>query len=204
MTIVIADANQSAWVRAAAELALASVVVVPSAQAFARHLNADAFVDLDFTGAWYSAIDKPLLINETAKTLPQCGLPHQKLARFCGWAGFCERPLWEVATANPLESSWLPALLAGLGKEAVVVQDVPGLVGPRVVAMLANEACHALADGVATEADIDRAMRLGTNYPWGPLEWSKKIGPANLHRLLQTLAADSDIYEPHALLKTLN
>jgi 3-hydroxybutyryl-CoA dehydrogenase len=46
----------------------------------------------------------------------------------------------------------------------------------RILAAIINEAAIARDDGVATGADIDTAMRLGTNYPHGPLEWAERIG----------------------------
>jgi 3-hydroxybutyryl-CoA dehydrogenase len=66
---------------------------------------------------------------------------------------------------------------------------LPGLhpIAARVVAMLANEACFALGEGVAGSADIDLAMRLGMNFPQGPLEWADKIGPERIVRLLDSL-----------------
>ncbi len=56
------------------------------------------------------------------------------------------------------------------------LDDSPGLVVMRTVAQLAAVATDAVAVGVATAEDIDTAMRLGTNYPSGPLEWADRIG----------------------------
>jgi 3-hydroxybutyryl-CoA dehydrogenase len=46
----------------------------------------------------------------------------------------------------------------------------------RILACIINEAYYALGEGVATAADIDTAMRLGTNYPRGPLAWGEVLG----------------------------
>jgi 3-hydroxybutyryl-CoA dehydrogenase len=62
--------------------------------------------------------------------------------------------------------------------------DLPDNVGLRVISCIINEAYLALAEGIATAADIDQAMKLGANYPQGPFEWANEIGP-NL--ILQTL-----------------
>jgi 3-hydroxybutyryl-CoA dehydrogenase len=59
-------------------------------------------------------------------------------------------------------------------------------ISTRVLAALVNEAASALADGVADPVAIDTAMRLGANYPAGPLEWGERIG---LARIVQTLDA---------------
>ena len=54
--------------------------------------------------------------------------------------------------------------------------DSPGLVLGRIVCQVVNEAAFALQSGVGTAPDIDTAMRLGFNYPRGPLEWAEAIG----------------------------
>jgi 3-hydroxybutyryl-CoA dehydrogenase len=59
-------------------------------------------------------------------------------------------------------------------------------IGARVLATIVNEAASAVAEGVATPGAIDTAMRLGTNYPSGPLEWGERIG---LDHVLHTLDA---------------
>jgi 3-hydroxybutyryl-CoA dehydrogenase len=57
----------------------------------------------------------------------------------------------------------------------------------RVLVTIINEAALALDDEVATKEDIDTAMRLGTNYPQGPVEWARRIGTERCVRLLQAL-----------------
>ena len=46
----------------------------------------------------------------------------------------------------------------------------------RTLAMLVNEAVDLVARGEASAEDVDTAMRLGTNYPRGPIEWGTEIG----------------------------
>ncbi len=67
--------------------------------------------------------------------------------------------------------------------------DVPGLVVMRTVAMLANEAADAVNQGVCTEKGADQAMRLGVNYPQGPLAWADRVGVAAIRDVLANLAA---------------
>ncbi|WP_240794580.1 3-hydroxyacyl-CoA dehydrogenase PaaH [Azoarcus sp. DD4] len=67
------------------------------------------------------------------------------------------------------------------------IDDVAGLVGLRTVAMLANEAADAVLQGIGTAADIDTAMRFGTNYPKGPLAWADQLGVAFVARVLANL-----------------
>jgi 3-hydroxybutyryl-CoA dehydrogenase len=63
-----------------------------------------------------------------------------------------------------------------LGKKPLIIGDSPGFVLPRILFMIINEAAFALMEGVASKEDIDLAMRLGANYPQGPLEWADHIG----------------------------
>jgi 3-hydroxybutyryl-CoA dehydrogenase len=64
----------------------------------------------------------------------------------------------------------------GLGQETIVVADGPGLVRARTVCCLINEAAGMLLEGVASAEDIDKAMQLGMNFPYGPLAWADVIG----------------------------
>jgi 3-hydroxybutyryl-CoA dehydrogenase len=65
----------------------------------------------------------------------------------------------------------------------------------RVISCIVNEAFLALSEGVATAEDIDRAMKLGANYPKGPFEWEKEIGTRSIVEALDSLrAAYGDAY----------
>lgn len=62
----------------------------------------------------------------------------------------------------------------------------------RTVIAIINEAALAVDDEVATAADIDTAMKLGTSYPHGPLEWAEQIGRRTCRHLLDCLNADCE------------
>ena len=79
-------------------------------------------------------------------------------------------------------------LLQAAGIEVSVVDDLPGLLVMRTVCMLANEAAEAVQAGVASAQAIDIAMRLGVNYPRGPLEWAEAIGLKPVLEALDHLA----------------
>lgn len=79
-------------------------------------------------------------------------------------------------------------LLQAAGFSVSRFSDVPGLVVMRTVAMLANEAADAVNQGVCDVPSVDAAMRLGVNYPLGPLAWADQIGPAQLRQVLAHLA----------------
>ncbi|KAB2962614.1 MAG: 3-hydroxyacyl-CoA dehydrogenase [Thermoanaerobaculia bacterium] len=63
-----------------------------------------------------------------------------------------------------------------MGKECVVVRDVPGFATSRINALIGNEAFRMLEQGVASAADIDKAIRLGLNHPMGPFEMADLVG----------------------------
>ncbi|MFJ7151089.1 3-hydroxyacyl-CoA dehydrogenase [Streptomyces sp. NPDC100445] len=78
-------------------------------------------------------------------------------------------------------------LFQALGKEVSVIGDVPGMIVARTVARIIDLAHDAVARGVATEEDIDTAMRLGVNYPLGPFEWDRRLGPGFAYRVLSRM-----------------
>ena len=94
---------------------------------------------------------------------------------------------------------------SAMGKETILVNDVPGFATSRLGVVLGNEAIRMLADGVASASDIDTAMRLGYRHPIGPLELSDLVGLDVRRDILNSLADafDDDSYRPHRLLDSL-
>ncbi len=80
-------------------------------------------------------------------------------------------------------------LLQAAGYAVSLLRDVPGLPVMRTVAMLANEAADAVNQGVCDAPAADAAMRLGVNYPRGPLAWADAVGVASIRAVLANLAA---------------
>ncbi|CAM5699019.1 3-hydroxyacyl-CoA dehydrogenase [Streptomyces fumanus] len=78
-------------------------------------------------------------------------------------------------------------LFQALGKKVSVIGDVPGMIVARTVARIIDLAHDAVAKGVATEEDVDTAMRLGVNYPLGPFAWSRALGREWAYDLLDEL-----------------
>ena len=68
------------------------------------------------------------------------------------------------------------ALAEAMGKTAIVVRDTPGFATSRLGVILGLEAIRMLEQGVATAADIDRAMEMGYNHPMGPLRLTDLVG----------------------------
>ena len=57
--------------------------------------------------------------------------------------------------------------------------------------MIINEAFYTLQEGTASPEDIDKGMKLGTNYPYGPFEWCERIGLAHVYELLEAMYEDT-------------
>ncbi|HET7182301.1 MAG TPA: 3-hydroxyacyl-CoA dehydrogenase NAD-binding domain-containing protein [Candidatus Limnocylindrales bacterium] len=83
-----------------------------------------------------------------------------------------------------------------LGPSAPAPLDA-ATIAERVTLAIVNEAYRALGDRVATADDIDRAMRLGANHPFGPFEWANRTGVQELALMLDALAdEDADTFRP--------
>lgn len=132
---------------------------------------------------------KPVFINMVTDTLSEKNLPGN-FFRINGWPGFLNREFWEVAGINTAGC----AILQKLQCKFIPVSDEPGLVAARIISMVINEAYFALGEGVSSKSEIDVAMKLGTNYPLGPFEWSEKIGLTKIHNLLEKLGRKEPRY----------
>jgi 3-hydroxybutyryl-CoA dehydrogenase len=105
--------------------------------------------------------------------------------------GFIERLLTEVSAFRPENRPAIEKALTTLGLKASWVEDRVGMVTPRILFMIINEAYYTVQEGTASAEDIDLSMKLGTNYPYGPFEWSRKIGIRNIYGTLEALYQDT-------------
>ncbi|MBS1977328.1 MAG: 3-hydroxyacyl-CoA dehydrogenase [Bacteroidetes bacterium] len=165
-------------------------------------VDADVILDVIATGFQKTMQPlKGLFVDVTfvpvKKYIQQFGIPSAVgVFGFCGLPSFINRPLLEVSLPLATNESKLKSLCAELNLSYGISSDSAGLVSPRVICMIINEAFYTLEEGTATRRDIDLAMKLGTNYPFGPFEWCDIIGAANVVKVLDTVreATGNDRY----------
>ncbi len=155
----------------------------------------DAYFDLTYEdegAAFQSVINKPVFVNAViadAETLPV------NYFRINAWNGFLQRERIELGNKhNSAFSTEAENILQTLNWKYQLVTDTPGMISARVIAMIINEAYFGLGDEISTKPEIDIAMKLGTNYPYGPFEWSEKIGLQKIYALLKKLNKSDSRY----------
>lgn len=126
------------------------------------------------------------------------------LIGFNGLPSLFNRPVLEVSLLHATDEEKVKKVCDALATEYLIVDDRVGLVTPRMICMIINEAFYTLQENTASIADIDLGMKLGTNYPKGPFEWANQIGIANVYNVLQAVYEDTkeERYKICPLLKT--
>ncbi len=156
--------------------------------------EADAWFDLCFEEegpVFLEMTDNIVFAN--AVLSPTLTLPGHYV-RINAWNGFLERPVTEIAHGE--HDAAVKTIMEKLDWSFTLVPDVAGMVSARIISMIINEAYFAWGDEVSSKADIDTAMKLGTNYPFGPFEWCEKIGIHKIHQLLSILSKEDERYTP--------
>jgi len=152
-------------------------------------VNADAYFDLFFSNEFIAAnefiVHKPVFADAVCYTAKEIG--HSNYIRINAWSGFLAEDKIEIAALNEGAKEQAEKILQALGWKYNWVQDEPGMIAPRVIGMIINEAYFGLGEGLSTKEGIDIAMKLGTNYPFGPFEWGAKIGLEKIYYLLKKL-----------------
>lgn len=143
-------------------------------------------------------LPNPVLVNSVTTVLKD--LPGG-FVRFNGWHTFLKGTLIEAACNNELLKKRTEEIFSHFNKKAEWVVDEPGFITARIVSMIINEAYFALGEGVSSKNEIDVAMKLGTNYPYGPFEWAEKIGIKKIAALLTELSSNNKRFTPAELLQ---
>lgn len=103
---------------------------------------------------------------------------------------------WSCATAIAVVASpactdqdrqHIESLFIGMNIIPIWSKDHPGLYVLRTIAMLVNEGCEVVLHQIATENDVDAAMKFGVNYPKGPFQWAHELGYNIILETLQNL-----------------
>lgn len=143
---------------------------------------------------YFTGFHNPVFFNTTKVTLLELAKsPYQDRPRygFNGMPGFILLPVVELCILKNQPATALQNTAKMLDLEFRLVDDRIGMVTPRIICMIINEAFYTAQDGTASREDIDTAMKLGTHYPFGPFEWCDRIGIRAVYELLEKIYADT-------------
>lgn len=197
MQIVVAASDEQ-WDELTGSRTGIDWIRVDDTTAFNQYKNASAFFSLkdNSFSTEFETLGKPVFINSVVKTLADLNAS-ANVYRINGWTTFLNRTVWEIS--GDIDGS-IGSVFNSLGIKINTVKDEPGLITARIIAMIINEAYFAVEDNVSSKAEIDTAMKLGTNYPHGPFEWAEMIGISNILALLKKLNTADTRYQPSDLL----
>jgi len=153
--------------------------------------------------------DAILATNTSSLSVTDLGSKTSRPRKFIGMHFFNPVPTMElVEVIRGIETSdetyeATRELAERLEKTPVKAQDFPGFVANRILVPMINEAVYCVMEGVAEPEDVDAVMRLGANYPMGPLELADMIGLDTCLHIMEVLhtGLGDDKYRPCPLLK---
>lgn len=185
--IILASEAQKAELMTGAPPEGDGLVFIEDPSVFGQYPGADLYVDLLFEerGGAFAGLPscRPLVVGSVCCTLDALG---DAVARVNAWPTMLLGA--EVEASGPVAlQEPVQRFFALFGRRLAWLPDTPGFVTARVVAMIIQEARLLRGEGAASEADIDTAMKLGTNYPCGPFEWERLIGAERVEKLLELI-----------------
>tara|TARA_B100000683_G_scaffold228244_1_gene228078 strand:+ start:76 stop:753 length:678 start_codon:yes stop_codon:yes gene_type:complete len=159
--------------------------------------DADIIFDLSFDDdpldiCLYEEVNVPLVLSAVKASLSEIldiSRAKDPIFGLNAFSGFIDSQVWEMTTLKANNKKVLIDLFPELDIEWV--SSRVGMVTPRVISMIINEACYTLQEGTANIKDIDKGMKLGTNYPKGPFEWADEIGVGHIYDTLEALYLDT-------------
>ncbi|MDQ3072229.1 MAG: 3-hydroxyacyl-CoA dehydrogenase family protein [Bacteroidota bacterium] len=178
------------------------------------HSGYDVIFDLEYDDLIdyteiYDSFTGVLIIGAVKESLAEKVLIHGqggvfKLIGINSLPTFINRPKAEISLYRDEKHEETRELFREMGwEDAIIVKDRVGMVSPRILFQIINEACYTLQEGTASAEDIDSSMKLGTNYPYGPFEWGDRIGVKHVYETLETMYEDThdERFKPCPLLK---
>lgn len=164
------------------------VVWIENISQLQQYQNTDAIIDLLYDASHQPILENLLpaliIINSVEQTLQET---NNSFIRINGWNTFLRSSIIEASIAKEENKAKAQEVFSLFNKNLEWVPDHVGFITPRIISMIINEAFIALKEGVSTKEEIDTAMKLGTNYPYGPFEWAEKIGFRKIESLLRKL-----------------
>ena len=202
----ISDALAAGTVRKSAK--------IPANVSFALELTN---IDLHKKRKNLEAIDKALPVTAALASSSVCvsateqssWISHKsRLVGLCALPTLSDAGLVEVAPTvfSPAETvQVVQTFFQSVGKAIELVQDRVGMVFPRIICRIINEAAFALQEDIASPQDIDAAMKQGANFPFGPIEWADRLGMQQVNAVLTALHRDlgGDRYRVSPLLRQM-
>jgi len=161
----------------------------------------DVIVDLEFDDhperiMAYGPLSTPLILSsvkvQLLGVLAHFGINARKnVFGINALATFIHREKNEMSFVFDSQKEVGEQLCTKLGLAPEWVKDRVGMVTPRILFMIINEAYYTVQEGTAAKADIDTGMKLGTAYPYGPFEWVEKVGVRDIFEVLDSLYQDT-------------
>jgi 3-hydroxybutyryl-CoA dehydrogenase len=166
-------------------------------------IEADVYMDLLFEmnterTRHLKQLSQPVLVNAVPWSTKSIGAD---FIRIGAWPTLLQRNITEVAIPAGMQESVVKNIFDRLQWSYQLVPDITGMITARVLAMIINEAYYTLGAQVSSREEIDIAMKLGTSYPYGPFEWSNKIGLKRIYELLKELSRADKRYAAAPLLE---
>ncbi|MBD2769260.1 3-hydroxyacyl-CoA dehydrogenase [Hymenobacter sp. BT664] len=146
----------------------------------------------------FASLGRPVFVEASCAALPESlgdeietAAPATSFFGFCGLPTLLNRALLEVSLQQEVDRQRLADVCTALGTAYRVVENRVGLVTPRVICQIINEACYTVQEGTASLQDVDLGMKLGTNYPHGPFVWANALGVERVYTVLEALWNDT-------------
>lgn len=171
------------------------IIEFESIESFPDSSDFDAIFDLGFEShtadaAFFANQTAPVFLSSVCVNLLEY-FPTKTVYGINALPTMIGRSLLEVCSTTG-ENAEANALIQSLGWEAAEwVECRVGLVTPRIICMIINEAFYTVQEGTANKEDIDKGMKLGTAYPKGPFEWCDEMGIEYVHSVLKAMWEDT-------------